>query len=528
MFDNCISQGEVSLGIELGSTRIKAVLINVESKILAVGSHTWENSLIDGVWTYSLEDVEAGVQAAFADLQRNVEGRYGVRITNLKTVGVSAMMHGYLAFDADDQLLVPFRTWRNTMTEAAAEELSELFGMNIPQRWSVAHYYQAVLNGESHVSRVSFLTTLAGYVHWKLTGIRALGVGDASGMFPIGVDGNYDQDMARLFDERLAQRTGKASTASVLSLLPPVLSAGQAAGELSPAGARYLDPSGELQPGALACPPEGDAGTGMVATNAVTAHTGNVSVGTSVFAMVVLDQPLAKSHLEIDVVATPDGKPVAMVHCNNGTTELDEWVGVFREFASMVGVDVATSDLYDMLYKQALGGATDADGVVAFNYLSGEPITGTSAGMPMYVRELDSRLTLSHFIRAQLMGVFATLRLGMDILTVNEGVVVTELVAHGGVFKTPKVAQSILAAALDIPITVREGAGEGGAWGIAVLANYLRDEFRDLTLSDYLEGVFADNDESVRRPVSADVEGFDGFLANYRRALPAQRMLTQR
>lgn len=527
-----ITSGDVSVGIELGSTRIKAVLVDSHAETLAVGSCGWENSLLDGVWTYGLEEVWAGLQKTFAALQAQVEKNFGVRVRNVRHMGISAMMHGYLAFAGDGTLLVPFRTWRNTITGQASRELTEVLGMNIPQRWSIAHFYQAILNQEAHVGKVEFLTTLAGYVHWKLTGERVLGVGDASGMFPVAADGSdYDRELVLRFDALVADKAvGKWQSDSdngawtVKNLLPEVKVSGQVAGTLTAEGALLLDPNGELQPGAVFCPPEGDAGTGMVATNAVKPRSGNVSVGTSVFAMVVLPKPLTAVHEEIDVVTTPDGIPVAMVHCNNGTSELDAWINIFAQFNRLQGVELETSCLYDLIYQTALEASPDGGGLVSFNYLSGEPVTQTSAGKPLFLRNPDSQLNLPNFFRTQLMSIFATLRLGMDILTEEEGVRVDKLVAHGGVFATPMVAQTVLSAALKTPVLVYGGASEGGAWGIATLANFLREEFNSMTLSQYLDALFADSDSQEVMADSDAVAGYERFLARYRAAIPVQMM----
>jgi sugar (pentulose or hexulose) kinase len=516
-----ILAGRTSLGIELGSTRIKLCLVgDAPSDVLAVGSHEWENSLVDGVWTYSLEDVWAGVQSAYAELLADAERRHGVRPSTLGAVGVSAMMHGYLAFDAAGELLVPFRTWRNTSTGAASAELTELFATNIPLRWSIAHLHQAVLDGEPHVARLDFITTLAGYVHRRLTGRSVLGVGDASGVFPIdAATRDYDATLVARYDAVLADR---APGLSLTALLPEVLVAGRPAGELTADGAALLDPTGSLRPGALFCPPEGDAGTGMVATRSIAPRTGNVSAGTSIFAMVVLERPLTSVHHEIDLVTTPAGDPVAMVHCNNGASELAAWAGMFTRFAAASGQPADSDAVFEVLFREALDGEADAGGVLAYNHLAGEPIAGLEEGRPLVVRTPDSRLTLANFMRAQLYGVFGTLTLGMRLLA-SEGVELDQMFAHGGMFRTAGVAQRFLAGALGAPVTVADTASEGGAWGMAVLASYAASG-ADLDLDGYLrERVFAGARFDTVEPVPADVAGFATYLDRYRAGLPVER-----
>ena len=517
---DAIRSGRAVLGIELGSTRIKACLIGDDPSVaIAAGSHAWENQFVDRRWTYSLEDVWVGIQSAYADLVADVQRRYGVQLASLGAIGISAMMHGYLPFDAEGDLLVPFRTWRNTTTGPAAAELSELFGVNIPLRWSVAHLYQAVLDEEPHVPSVAFLTTLAGYVHWKLTGRKVLGVGDASGMFPIdSATGDYDANLLSRFETIVTQP-------DLRSILPAVLSAGAPAGELTPEGAALLDPTGALQPGIPLCPPEGDAGTGMVATNAVAPRTGNVSAGTSIFAMVVLEHPLAESHEELDLVTTPAGDPVAMVHCNNGASELAEWAGLFRRFGELAGASVDADAVFELLFREALNGDAGAGGLLAYNYLAGEPVTGTAEGRPLFVRTPDSRFTLANVVRAQLYGVFGTLSLGMRVLSA-EGVALERMLAHGGIFRTAGVAQRFLAAALNAPVAVGETAAEGGAWGAAVLAAYLREASGagGPSLTEYLnDTVFADAATQVTGPDPADVAGFAAYLERYSAGLAVER-----
>ena len=515
-----IAAGRTSLGIELGSTRIKACLIGPGHEVLATGGHDWENQLVDGVWTYALDDVWTGLQSAVASLLTDAERRHGVRPTTVGALGVSAMMHGYLAFDETGGLLVPFRTWRNTSTGRAAAALSERFGFNIPLRWSIAHHVQAILDAEPHVPRVAFLTTLAGYVHWRLTGRKVLGVGDASGMFPIDpATGTYDAGM-------VAQLDALTGGPALLGLLPTVLSAGEDAGVLTDEGAALLDPTGTLRPGIPLCPPEGDAGTGMVATNSVAPRTGNVSAGTSIFAMVVLERPLASVHHEIDVVTTPAGDPVAMVHCNNGASEIDAWAGLFGEFAAGLGRTAAPDEVFGTLFRAALDGEPDGGGLLAYNYLAGEPITGLDQGRPLVVRTPGSRPTLANFMRAQVYGMFGTLSLGMKVLA-DEGVGLDTMFAHGGVFRTAGVAQRFLAAAIGAPVAVGATAGEGGAWGMAVLAAYLRAH-DEQSLGQYLTTrVFADAGTTLVEPDPADVAGYAAYLDRYRAGLAIERAATE-
>jgi len=520
-----IAGGRAALGIELGSTRIKACLVDADAPatVLATGSHEWENQLVDGLWTYSLEAVHEGLAAAYAALVADTRERYDAAPEKLAAIGVSAMMHGYLAFDADGALLAPFRTWRNTNTGSAAAELSALFGTNIPLRWSIAHLHQAVTDAEAHVPHIAHVTTLAGYVHEQLTGERTLGVGDASGMFPVSRDAHgrpqYDPELVARYDALVA---GRGLATGLVSLLPSIRVAGETAGHLSEAGARLLDPSGTLAPGAPAAPPEGDAGTGMVATNAVAPRTGNVSVGTSIFAMVVLDRPLASQHPELDLVTTPVGDPVAMVHCNNGTSELNAWVGTYRRFAELAGTPITADDAYAVLFAEALEGAADADGVIAYNQLSGEPVAQLDAGRPAIIRTPDSQLSLANLMRAQVYGVFATLAIGMRALR-DEDVTIDALYAHGGMFRTAGVAQRFLAAALDAPVGVAASAAEGGAWGIAVLAAFTAQDTQ-AHLGAYLDSVvFAGADAHTQPPLADDVAGFTAYLTRYEPGLAVPR-----
>jgi sugar (pentulose or hexulose) kinase len=518
---DAIRSGRASLGIELGSTRIKACLIGDDpSQVLAVGSHDWENEFVDRVWTYSLDDVWTGLQAAHAALAADVQARYGVPLESYGAIGVSAMMHGYLAFDAAGELLVPFRTWRNTSTGPAATELTELLGVNIPLRWSIAHLHQAVLDHEPHVAELDFITTLAGYVHWRLTDRKVLGVGDASGMFPIdSTTRSYDAGMLGRYASVLSER---APGLRLTELLPEVLVAGQPAGTLTAAGAALLDPTGTLRPGTVLCPPEGDAGTGMVATCSVAPRTGNVSAGTSIFAMVVLERPLESVHHELDLVTTPAGDTVAMVHCNNGASELAAWAGLFGQFSVAAGTPLDGDAVFEALFRTALTGEADAGGLLAYNHLAGEPIAGLTEGRPLVVRTPDSRLTLANFMRAQLYGVFGTLALGMRVLA-DEGVELDAMFAHGGLFRTAGVAQRFLAGALDAPVSVAETASEGGAWGIAVLASYAAASTH-LDLDSYLrERVFHGQEFDTVAADPADVAGFSAYLDRYAAGLAVER-----
>ncbi len=513
------------MGIELGSTRIKAVLIDRDHNPIASGDHEWENKLVDGVWTYGMDDIRAGLRACYADLKRDVKEKFGVTLTTVGALGVSAMMHGYLPFDRDGGQLTEFRTWRNTITGPAAKELTERFGFNIPQRWSIAHLYQAVLNGEEHLPRLDYLTTLAGYIHWQLTGVKAVGVGEASGMFPIAADGrDYDQAMVEKFDGLIA---GKGYPWKLRDVLPRVLTAGEDAGVLTAEGARLLDPDGDLRPGIPAAPCEGDAGTGMAATDSVRVRTGNVSAGTSDFAMVVVDRPLGV-HREIDMVTTPAGLPVAMVHCNNCTSDINAWVNLFSEFAEAMGAPTDRGELFTLLFRKALEGDPDCGGLLSYNYFSGEGVTDLDEGRPMFLRTPDARFTLANFMRAHLLSALATLKIGLDILTRQERVVIDKLYGHGGFFKTPGVGQRMLSAAAGVPVSVMETAGEGGPYGMALLAAYLiwRDEGE--TLEDYLDHkVFASARSSILMADERDAAGFSAFLTRYQRALPVEKLATE-
>ncbi len=519
-----IENGETVLGIELGSTRIKAVLIGHDHEPIASGSHAWENKLENGIWTYSLEDVWSGLQDCYRDLKDDVQNKYGARLRRVGAIGISAMMHGYLAFDAQGELLTPFRTWRNTTTAQAAAELTELFSFNVPQRWSVAHLYQAILNDEAHVGKIAFITTLSGYVHWMLTGRRVLGIGDASGMFPIDSDAlDFDARMVELLDERLIPR---GFTWKLGDILPQVLCAGDEAGVLTEAGARLLDVSGELEAGIPLCPPEGDAGTGMAATNSVGVRTGNVSAGTSIFAMIVLERALSRVHTEIDMVTTPSGAPVAMAHCNNCTSDLNAWVNLFGEFAQEMGLEADAGALFGTLYRKALEADADCGGLVAYNYVSGEPITELEEGRPLFLRTPDSRFTLANFMRAHLYAALATLKIGMDILA-EEEVKIDQIFGHGGLFKTKGVGQQMMAAALNAPVSVMETAGEGGAWGIALLAAYRMHREQEEKLEDYLDRrVFAGKACETLAPLAEDVSGFARYMRRYEACIPVEKAAT--
>lgn len=516
-----IESGKAILGIEFGSTRIKAVLIDGDNNPIAQGSHEWENQLVNGFWTYSLEAIWFGVQDCYRDLRENVKEKYDVELTQLAGIGISAMMHGYMPFDKDGNMLAPFRTWRNTNTGEAAAILSKLFDYNIPLRWSISHLYQAILNEEEHVKDVAFITTLAGYIHWQLTGEKVIGIGDGSGMIPVDPETkNYSAKMVEKFDNLVAD---KGFGWKLEDILPKILVAGENAGVLTEEGAKRLDISGNLKAGTPLCPPEGDAGTGMVATNAVKQRTGNVSAGTSSFSMIVLEKDLSKPYEMIDMVTTPDGSLVAMVHCNNCTSDLNAWVGLFREYTELLGVPVDMNEIFGKLYNNALKGDPDCGGLVSYNYFSGEPITGLTEGRPLFVRSVANRFNLANFMRANLHAAVACLKIGNDILFNDEKIKVDRITGHGGLFKTPGVGQRILAAALNSPISVMETAGEGGAWGMALLAGYLVNNKNDRNLADYLEmEVFAGNTGISISPTEEEVAGFDAYIKNYLDTLPVE------
>lgn len=522
-----IESGRAVLGIEFGSTRIKAVLIDENHVPIANGAHDWENQLLDGkIWSYSLDMIWDGLQDCYKKLTDDVWEQYGVVIKKLAAIGFSGMMHGYMPFNAKNELLVPFRTWRNTITADAAKELTECFGFNIPQRWSIAHLYQAILNGEEHVSEITYVTTLAGYIHWKLTGQKVMGVGEASGMFPIDAKtGNYNQTMIQKFNtlEKVQQYNWKLE-----EILPEVRMAGENAGCLTIEGAALLDVTGNLEGGIPMAPPEGDAGTGMAATNSVAVRTGNVSAGTSVFAMVVMEKELNAVHEEIDIVTTPSGANVAMVHCNNCTSDLNAWVGLFKEALGAFGMNVDTDTLYGMLYNKALEGDVDCGGLVAFNYFSGEPVLGLNEGRPLFVRKPDAKLGLANFMRSHLYAALATLKIGCDILFKEEDVKVDKLYGHGGLFKTKGVGQRILASAMNAPVAVMETAGEGGPWGMALMASYMVNKDENESLEHFLaEKVFAGEEGVVMQPVPEDVAGFDAYIESYKACLKVESAAVQ-
>lgn len=516
-----IEAGKAVLGIEFGSTRIKAVLIDQNNTPIAQGSHTWENQLVDGLWTYSTEAIWYGLQDCYAQLRKNVIEQYETEIEALAAIGISAMMHGYMAFKGND-ILVPFRTWRNTNTGKAAAELSALFNYNIPLRWSISHLYEAILDNEEHVADIEYLTTLAGYIHWQITGQKVLGVGDASGMIPVDPKTKtYDAAMVEKFDKLIEP---KGFSWKLLDILPQSLSAGENAGFLTQEGAQRLDVSGHLKAGIPVCPPEGDAGTGMVATNAVKQRTGNVSAGTSSFSMIVLEKELSRPYEMIDMVTTPDGSLVAMVHCNNCTSDINAWVKIFKEFQELMGMPVDMNALYTNLFNVATKGNPDCGGILAYNYVSGEPVTGLSDGRPLFVRSANDKFNLANFMRAQLYGAIGVLKIGNDILLKEEKVKVDRITGHGGYFTTKGVGQQMLAAALNSPISVMETAGEGGAWGIALLAAYAVNNEKKLSLADYLDQVvFAGNAGEEIKPTPEDVAGFNAYIENYKRGLAIEQ-----
>ena len=516
-----IEAGKAILGIEFGSTRIKAVLIDQENKPIAQGSHTWENQLVDGLWTYSIEAIWAGLQDCYADLRANVKKQYGIEIETLAAIGISAMMHGYMPFNDKAEILVPFRTWRNTNTGKAAAELSELFVYNIPLRWSISHLYQAILNKEEHVKDITFLTTLAGYVHWQITGEKVLGIGDASGMLPIDpATKNYSAEMVAKFDKLVAPY---GFSWKLTDILPKVLLAGENAGCLTEEGAKKLDISGHLKAGIPVCPPEGDAGTGMVATNAVKQRTGNVSAGTSSFSMIVLEKDLSKPYEMIDMVTTPDGSLVAMVHCNNCTSDLNAWVNLFKEYQELMGMPVDMDEIFGKLYNNALTGDADCGGLISYNYFSGEPVTGLTEGRPLFVRTANDKFNLANFMRAHLYASVGVLKIGNDILFNEEKIKVDRITGHGGLFRTKGVGQRVLAAAINSPISVMETAGEGGAWGIALLGSYLVNNDKKQSLADFLdEKVFAGNAGVEVSPTAEDVAGFNAYIEKYKACLPVE------
>ena len=517
-----IIANKTALGIEFGSTRIKAVLVDDKNQPIASGAHEWENRYENGVWTYSLDDIWTGIQDCYQDMAKDVKAKYDIELESVGAFGVSAMMHGYMPFNKEGELLVPFRTWRNNITGEASEKLMELFNYNIPQRWSIAHLYQAILNGEEHVKDIDYITTLEAYVHWKLTGKRVLGIGDAAGMFPIDTTkADYNQEMVDKFDELVAPY---GFSWKLRDIMPKALVAGEDAGVLTEEGAKLLDVTGKLKAGIPMCPPEGDAGTGMVATNSVAVRTGNVSAGTSVFAMIVLEKELSRPYKEIDMVTTPSGHLVAMAHSNNCTSDLNAWVNVFKEFAEAMGMEVDMNKLFGTLYNKALEGEKDCGGLLAYNYFSGEHITGFEAGRPLFARTPDSKLSLANFMRVHLYTALGALKTGLDILLKEENVKLDKILGHGGLFKTKGVGQKIMAGAVGVPVSVMETAGEGGAWGIALLASYMVNKAENETLDDYLNNkVFAGNAGSEMEPDAEDVKGFDAFIERYKKGLPIER-----
>lgn len=517
-----IAKGKTSLGIELGSTRIKAVLIDENFETIASGSYEWENLLEDGFWTYNLLDIITGLQSAYREMKQEVERSYGITIRTVGSIGVSAMMHGYMAFDKTGELLVPFRTWRNATTSAAAKELTEHFQFNIPERWSIAHLYQAIINQEKHLPRIDYMTTLAGYIHWLLTGSKALGIGDASGMFPIDErTQNYSEAMMKQFDELISY---KGYPWQLSDILPAVHTSGEQAGTLTAIGASILDQSKNLQPGIPFCPPEGDAGTGMVATNSVRKRTGNVSVGTSVFAMIVLDKKLSNVYPEIDLVTTPNGSPVAMVHANNCSSDLNAWLGLFREFSEAMGQKVESDKLFEVMLNKALEADPDGGGLLSYGYFSGENITGVESGRPLFVRSAKSNFNLANFMRTHLFTAFGALKIGMDLLVKEENVKIHSILAHGGLFKTPVVGQKMMAAAINTPVSVMDTAGEGGAWGMAILSSYMLNKSENESLEDFLDDkVFKEVTAQEIYPDGLDVKGFEAFIKRYKKGLVIEK-----
>ena len=519
---DAIIEGKTTLGVEFGTTRIKSVLINEAHVPIASGSHRWENRYENGLWTYTLEDIWGGLQDSYRNLRQDVQEKYGVELQTLGAIGFSAMMHGYMPFDEHDNLLVPFRTWRNIITEDAADRLTKLFNFNIPQRWSIAHVFQAILNEEPHIGKIDFLTTLEGYVHWKLTGRKVLGIGEASGVLPVdSLTKDYDENMVRLFNLELAQRN---IPWKLQDILPAIVQVGENAGTLTKQGAKLLDPTGALKPGIPLCPPEGDAITGMIATNSVSEGSGNVSAGTSVFLMAVLEKPLSKPYPEIDVLTSPNGKPVAMIHSNNCTSDLNAWVSLFHEYSDLLGVEVSQTQLYKILYEHALTGDSDGGGLLAFNSVSGEHLLHLEEGRPLFVRTPGSSFTLANFMRTNLFAALAAMKIGLSIIFDEEHVNIKHIFGHGGFFKTKEVGQRIMAAALKVPVSVMETAGEGGAWGMALLAAYMQFKTSEETIDSYLSNkVFAGQKSMTIAPDPTDVEGFETFMDRYKAGLPIER-----
>ena len=521
-----ISSGDISLGVEFGSTRIKAVLTSVGAKIITESSYNWENQIIDGIFTYDLEEVWIGLKKCYKDIAKYVKQEYNVEITNISAIGFSAMMHGYLVFDKQGNLLVPFRTWRNTITEQSAHILSQYFNFNIPQRWSIAHLYQSTLNKENHVNNIDFLTTLAGYVHWKVTGEKVIGIGDASGIFPIDETIlDYNKNMMEQFKE-LAEKEG--FNVSLENIFPKVLLAGKSGGKLTKEGALLIDPTGMLQEGILVCPPEGDAGTGMVATNSMSPKTGNISAGTSIFAMIVLEKNLSKYYSEIDMVTTPVGHPVAMVHCNTCTSDIDAWVKIFYEFAKQIDNNVNISDVYKLLYQSALNGKFDCGGLTSVNYFSGEPVVKVKDGFPLFIRKADNEFNLSNLMRTHIYSSFATVKIGLDLLLNDQEIKIKSLLGHGGLFKIEKIAQQMLASSINTPVEVTNTASEGGAWGIAILAEYMSHRNQNQSLEEYLNTeIFVDTKSIICYPNKEETEGFNSYLERYKKALQIENFAVE-
>lgn len=521
-----IETGRTWLGIEFGSTRIKAVLIDHNGTVLGMGVHDWENTLMDGIWTYPLEEIGEGLRACYRALQKDIRTKYGVTLEKIGAMGISAMMHGYMAFDQEGRLLAPFQTWRNSNTQQAADQLTRLFQFNIPLRWTIAHLYQRILDGAAHLEQLDFVTTLASYIHWKLTGRKVTGIGDASGIFPIDSAAlDYQSDMIWRFDQ-LVEAKGYAWRTR--EILPEVLTAGEIAGHLTEEGAAFLDPSGNLKPGVPMCPPEGDAGTGMVATNSVAPETGNVSAGTSTFAMIVLKQQLSRLHREIDMVTTPEGFPVAMAHANNGTSDLNAWISLFGEFAELMGLKIDADQLYERLYTHSLTGDEDCGGLLPFGYYSGEGITKLNEGRPLFARTPGSRFDLANFMRSHLYASLGAVKMGIDILLKEEGVKVSRITGHGGFFKTPGVGQRYLAAAVGAPVTVMAHAGEGGAWGMAILAAFSQNRAKDQSLEDYLgKQIFSAVEGTTLTPAAEEIKGFDCFAQRYQAGLSIEKAAIQ-
>ena len=516
---------DISIGIELGSTRIKTVAIDQNLSTVASGHFELENQFIDGYWTYSINDIWVGLQKSYSAMTTEIKEKYDLTLRKVKSIGVSGMMHGYLAFDQNEDLLVPFRTWRNGNTAKAATLLSEAFQFNIPERWSIAHLYQTILDNESHINRITYLTTLAGYVHWYLTGEKVLGIGDASGMFPINIDTkDYRID---LLNETNNIFKAKGFGQSVEKLLPEVKLAGESGGLLTKDGATLLDPSGNLEAGILMCPPEGDAGTGMVATNTVAQNTGNISAGTSAFAMIVLSNTLKDMYPEIDVVTTPDGSEVAMIHTNNCTSDINDWMNLFGEVLNVMGVDFSSDELYGHIFERSLSSDDNIGGLLSYNYVSGENITNVHTGYPLFIREPNYQFNLANFMKMHLFSAFSTLKIGMDLLKENEYINIDKLIAHGGIFKTKDVAQQILASALEQPITVMETASEGGAWGISVLAFYAALD-TEVPLDEFLnESVFINTRASTLHPVEQEVINFNNYVEKMKKGLSIEQSITK-